>query len=77
MVAFGTPMALPVASLAGEREAAAVLYDLSDPARLSAARADTHALDQVPRGMRTLCDGTRLEASSVLSQPSIPLGSRR
>ena len=62
--------------LSGEREAAAVLYDLSDPARLSAARAETHVLDQVPHGMRTPCDGTRLEATSVLSQPSSRLGSR-
>jgi hypothetical protein len=64
------------AGLRDEREAAAILYDLSDSVRLSAARAETYPLPQVPREMRTLCDGTRLEATSVLSQPSIPLMSR-
>jgi 4-amino-4-deoxy-L-arabinose transferase-like glycosyltransferase len=62
--------------LSGEREAAAILYDLSDPDRLAAADPETYTLDQVPRGMRTLSDGTRVETTSVLSQPSIPLRSR-
>jgi hypothetical protein len=61
----------------GEREAAAVLYDLSDPARLRRADADTYAGILAPSGMRTLCDGTRIDARTVLAQPSIPLRSRR
>jgi Dolichyl-phosphate-mannose-protein mannosyltransferase len=45
----------------GQAEAAAQLYDLSDPGRLSAATAETYDYpDPKSGGPRVLCDGTRL-----------------
>jgi len=47
--------------LKGQWEAAAYLYDLSDPARLAATSAEAHHYPEPTTGEgRILCDGTRL-----------------
>jgi Dolichyl-phosphate-mannose-protein mannosyltransferase len=51
--------------LTGQLEAAAYLYDLSDPVRLASTTAETFRHEPITTGgFRFLCDGTRVEAGA-------------